>query len=291
MTKQIVEQIIIGVPSTDGAGVKLLRVLHGPAMQRRLDPWLMLDYFSSDVPEDYLAGFPDHPHRGFETITIMLEGRMLHRDSRGNQGLLQAGDVQWMSAARGIVHSEMPQQEAGRLAGFQLWLNLPASHKMQDARWQDIKASSIPRWEDGRSGFLRLIAGHLPHQLGAFTCVSAHQQGPLEQHLSFPMIIHGELGSPQPGDGSLEIPVSKGHHAFIYMINDGLTVDHQKVAGGAMAVISPQVDRLTVGGHGAFLYASAKPIGEPIAQMGPFVMNTQEELMQALEDYQRGRLG
>ncbi|NCV59241.1 MAG: hypothetical protein EBW47_10685, partial [Betaproteobacteria bacterium] len=180
---------------------------------------------------------------------------------------------------------------AGRLAGFQLWLNLPASHKMQDARWQDIKASSIPRWEDGRSGFLRLIAGHLPHQLGAFTCVSAHQQGPLEQHLSFPMIIHGELGSPQPGDGSLEIPVSKGHHAFIYMINDGLTVDHQKVAGGAMAVISPQVDRLTVGGHGAFLYASAKPIGEPIAQMGPFVMNTREAVLQAVHDYQTGRLG
>ena len=287
----MIEQVIQGVPSTDGAGVKLLRVLHGPQMQRRLDPWLMLDYFSSDVPDDYLAGFPDHPHRGFETITIMLEGRMLHRDSRGNEGLLQAGDVQWMSAARGIVHSEMPQQAHGRLAGFQLWLNLPASHKMQDPQWRDINASLMPRWEDGNGGFLRLIAGNLPTQLGEFSCVTAHLPGPLEQKLSDPVIIHGELSVNQQTSGSLELPVSKGHNAFIYMIKDGLMIGEQALPGSSMAVLSPQTDCLDLRGKGAFLYVSAKPIGEPIAQMGPFVMNTRQELMQAVEDYQSGRLG
>jgi redox-sensitive bicupin YhaK (pirin superfamily) len=290
VNKAVVEQLIKAMPSTDGAGVKLLRALHGPSMQRRLDPWLMLDYFSSDKPDDYLAGFPDHPHRGFETITIMLEGRMLHRDSRGNQGLLEPGDVQWMRAARGIVHSEMPQQVSGRLAGFQLWLNLPASHKMSEAQWRDIDASLIPRWEHPKGHFLRLIAGELPKQLDQFRCVDDHSIGPLEQSLSEPMILHGEFVSALQADEALEISISQDHNAFIYMIHDGLIINQQAVPGACMAVLSRQSDRLRLYGQGAFLLVSGRPINEPIAQMGPFVMNTRAELIQAVEDYQQGRL-
>ncbi|NBQ09273.1 MAG: pirin family protein [Betaproteobacteria bacterium] len=286
-----VEQIVQGVASTDGAGVKLLRVLHGASMQRRLDPWLMLDYFSSDQPDDYLAGFPDHPHRGFETITIMLEGRMLHRDSRGNEGLLEAGDVQWMRAARGIVHSEMPQQTQGRLAGFQLWLNLPASHKMLEPCWRDIAAADIPRWEDSHGGYLRLIAGALPERLGELCCMSETTIGPLVQTLSKPLIVHGRIAAKRQGDCDLEIPVPRGHHALIYMIDDGLVIDEQALPAGSMAVLSNDGDGLRLAGAGSFLLVSGQPIGEPIVQMGPFVMNTREAVLQAVHDYQTGRLG
>jgi redox-sensitive bicupin YhaK (pirin superfamily) len=306
------EQRHPGTPTSDGAGVKLLRALHGTAMQRRLDPWLMLDYFASDQPNDYIAGFPDHPHRGFETITIMLEGRMLHRDSRGNQGLLEPGDVQWMSAARGLVHSEMPQQDNGRLAGYQLWINLPARHKMDEPRWQDIPSSRIPRLEDGTGGWIRLIAGSIPRHCFvphrpdeapgpsetpqaalAFTHatasaeVTARMKGPLVQPLTSPVIVEGRL-TPQ---ADLMLPLPGSHNAFIFALQEGLRVNAQALAAQTLGVLGNEGDHVRLSGEGRFLLAAARPLNEAIAQMGPFVMNTREELMQALHDYQSGRLG
>lgn len=311
-----------GVPTSDGAGVKLLRVVHGAAVQRRLDPWLMLDYFASDRPDDYIAGFPDHPHRGFETITIMLEGRMLHRDSRGNQGLLEPGDVQWMSAARGLVHSEMPQQSHGRLAGYQLWINLPARHKMDPPRWQDIPAHRIPRREDGAGGWVRLIAGTLPSQCfapaqpdgsGALdpagtlpVCAeedapSAHSlapadvgyrdcaplEGPLVQPLTAPVLIEGCL-SPHY---HFLLPLPPQVNAMVFALHAGVRVGEQALEAQTLAVLSNDGDHVRLSGQGRFLLAAAHPLRESIAQMGPFVMNTREELMQALHDYQSGALG
>jgi len=306
------EQCHPGIPTSDGAGVKLLRVLHGAALQRRLDPWLMLDYFASDQPSDYLAGFPDHPHRGFETITIMLEGRMLHRDSRGNQGLLEPGDVQWMSAARGLVHSEMPQQHNGRLAGYQLWINLPARHKMDEPRWQDIPSSRIPRLEDGAGGWLRFIAGSVARDCLASHCpnpapslsrapqaardfthpaasaeVPARMEGPLVQPLTSPVIVEGRLTP----EADLVLPLPASHNALVFALQDGLRVNAQALAAHTLGVLGNDGDHVRVSGEGRFLLAAARPLNETIAQMGPFVMNSREELMQALHDYQSGRLG
>lgn len=291
------EQCYPGMPTSDGAGVKLLRVLHGAALQRRLDPWLMFDYFASDRADDYIAGFPDHPHRGFETITIMLEGRMLHRDSRGNQGVLEPGDVQWMSAARGLVHSEMPQQDRGKLAGYQLWINLPARHKMDEPRWQDIPASRIPRIEDGEGSHLRLIAGRIPPdcfgadrdsaQLREVRAQDAWLEGPLQQPLTEPILVEGHL---RPGS-RLRLPLPASHHAMVFALADGLFVNRQRLAAQALGVLGNTGDHVCLSGEGGFLVAAGRPLHESIAQMGPFVMNTREELMQALHDYQSGALG
>ena len=281
-----VERIVQGQPTSDGDGVKLTRVLTQP-LQKRLDPFLMLDAFGSDAAADYIGGFPNHPHRGFETVTIMLAGRMKHRDSVGNVGVLGPGSVQWMTAGRGIIHSEMPEQEQGRMSGFQLWVNLAAKDKMQAPAYRDVASDDVPAYVLDNGVRVRVIAGTSHGVAGA---VSRPGTEPLCLDIRLP-----------PGTGfDAQIPV--GHNAFIYCHGGG-TVHVGDVAGAAV-----ESDRLAIlandaGADGVRLIAPAgqseasrvllvagRPLNEPIAQYGPFVMNTQRELEQALADYQSGVL-
>ena len=273
-----VERLVTGQATSDGAGVKLTRVLTQP-LQRRLDPFLMLDAFGSDQPGDYIAGFPDHPHRGFETITYMIAGRMRHRDSAGNQGLLSNGGVQWMTAGRGVVHSEMPEQEAGLMEGFQLWLNLAQADKMQPPAYRDIPSAQIPEWQ-GDGATVRVIAGHSHGVAGA---VQRPQTEPLY------LDIHLAPGA------SFEQMVPPGHNAFVYVYRGALDIQGTAVPVQRMALLAQDPDadgvRLQAGAlpTRALLIAGA-PLNEPIAQHGPFVMNTREQLHQAVQDFQAGRL-
>jgi redox-sensitive bicupin YhaK (pirin superfamily) len=273
-----VERLVAGQATSDGAGVKLTRVLT-QTLQRRLDPYLMLDAFGSDKADDYIAGFPDHPHRGFETVTYMLEGRMRHRDSAGNEGLLGNGGVQWMTAGRGVVHSELPEQEEGRMEGFQLWLNLPAKDKMREPWYRDIESREIPEFErDGVT--VRVIAGESHGVAGA---VQREQTEPLylDLHLA-------------PGT-SFEQALPDTHNAFVYVYRGGLRFDTGcLVPAQRMAILAntPGSDgvRLTAGEEPTrAILIAGKPLNEPIAQYGPFVMNTQAELMQAVRDFQAGK--
>jgi len=274
-----VERLVVGQPTSDGAGVKLTRVLTQP-LQRRLDPFLMLDAFGSDKADDYIAGFPDHPHRGFETVTYMLEGRMRHRDSAGNEGLLGNGGVQWMTAGRGVIHSELPEQEDGRMEGFQLWLNLPGKDKMRAPWYRDIPSAEIP--EVSGEGFTaRVIAGE-----------SHGVQGAVQREYTEPtyLDIHLTAGA------SFEQPLPDTHNVFVYVYRGDLRFDTGcRVPATRMAIFAntPGSDglRLTAGEEGArLILVAGKPLGEPIAQYGPFVMNTQAELMQAVRDFQAGAL-
>lgn len=277
-----VEQLVTGERTSDGAGVKLTRVLSGPALQRRLDPFLMLDAFGSDEAADYIAGFPDHPHRGFETVTYMIAGRMRHRDSAGHEGLLTNGSVQWMTAGRGLVHSELPEQEEGRMEGFQLWLNLPSHAKLCEPWYRDIATEDIPEftWEGVR---VRVIGGASHGVTGAVQ--RAHTE---------PIYLDIHLASGQ----TFEQPLPPGHNAFLYIYRGEARVggaDAATVATGRMAILAnePQADgvRLQAGDTPArVLLIAGQPLNEPIAQYGPFVMNTREELYQAIEDFNAGRL-
>lgn len=266
--------------TSDGAGVKIRRSL-GQTQQARLDPFLMLDEFFSDNPADYLAGFPSHPHRGFETVTYMLDGHMLHEDHLGNRGDLRSGDVQWMTAGRGIIHSEMPQQKQGRMRGFQLWINLPAAEKMKPAGYRDIKAADIPvlDWHTGVK--VKLIAGTLAS--GAEKHAGAVTGGATE-----PLYAHLTL---EPG-AQAELPVSASHQAFVYAIEGEAHIGSRAVPAHTAAILGDG-DRLTLqaGQQGAeLLLLAGKPLREPVVQYGPFVMNTAEEIEQALRDYRDGRL-
>lgn len=277
MTIRTLQRVIPSVAASDGAGVKLRRSL-GSGQFARHDPWLMLDEFYSDDPKDYLAGFPNHPHRGFETITYMLDGHMRHEDSSGNRGDLGPGDVQWMTAARGIIHSEMPQQAEGRMRGFQIWLNLPAKEKMKPAAYRDIKGDSIP--VVSREGAkVKVIAG----SFGGKT-------GPIHGLSTEPLILDLRL---EPG-ASLEVPVSAGHNAFLYAYEGEARVGSEKKAiphRAAGLLSDGDGVRLEAAGQGArVMLLAAKPIGEPIVQYGPFVMNSREEIEQAILDYQSGEL-
>ncbi|MFO1320548.1 MAG: pirin family protein [Burkholderiales bacterium] len=273
-----VERIVVGQPTTDGAGVKLTRVLTH-ALQRRLDPFLMLDAFGTDNPDDYIAGFPSHPHRGFETVTYMIAGRMRHRDSGGNEGLLTNGGVQWMTAGRGVIHSELPEQEEGAMEGFQLWLNLPAKDKMIPAWYRDFPTDQIPEWKaDGVTA--RVIAGESHGVRGAMTR-DATQPLYLDIHLA-------------PG-ARFEQALPAGHNAFIYVYRGKLALGDTVVPVQRMAILANTADSDGVAMHAAgeptrALLIAGRPLDEPIAQYGPFVMNTQAELRQAVEDYQGGRL-
>ena len=273
-----VERLVTGVATSDGAGVKLTRVLT-QTLQRRLDPFLMLDAFGSDQPGDYIAGFPDHPHRGFETITYMIAGRLRHRDSAGNEGLLSNGGVQWMTAGRGVIHSELPEQEAGLMEGFQLWLNLHSADKMQAPGYRDIPSAQIPEWQ-GQGSTVRVIAGHSHGVAGA---VWRPQTEPLY------LDIHLAPGA------SFEQPLPPGHNAFVYVYRGALDIAGHAVALQRMAILAqdPAADgvHLQAGSEPsrALLIAGA-PLNEPIAQHGPFVMNTREQLYQAMQDFQAGRL-
>lgn len=272
-----VERIVTGTATSDGAGVKLTRVLTQD-LQRRLDPFLMLDAFGTDNPGDYIGGFPDHPHRGFETITYMLAGRMRHRDSAGNQGLLQSGGVQWMTAGRGVIHSEMPEQESGRMEGFQLWLNLPAAEKMRAPWYRDIADAEIPSLRTADGVTVRLIAGD-----------SHGSSGAMQRETTQPLYLDLHM----PAGSSFEQPLPGSHNAFAYVYRGALEIGTRQVEQRQMAVLANGGDgvRLRAAADGArVLLIAGQPLNEPIAQCGPFVMNTNEQIFQAVQDYQAGRL-
>lgn len=273
-----IRELIQGQPTKDGAGVKLNRIF-SPAQYRMLDPFLLLDEFSSADPNDYLAGFPEHPHRGFETVTYMLEGHMLHQDHLGNRGDLRAGDVQWMTAGRGIIHSEMPQQSHGRMHGFQLWLNLPAAEKMSPARYRDIRATDIPAVALGTQGVVKILAGTAKLAEGEFT-------GPVTGITTDPLYLDLEL----PAGISFTQPIKPGYSAFIYVYAGGARVANTALERGQAAILD-EGDHVVIDGGmgGRLLLLAAKPIHEPIVQYGPFVMNNQAQIRQALEDYHNGR--
>jgi len=272
-----VERLIEGVATSDGAGVKLTRVLTGK-LQRRLDPFLMLDAFGSDDPDDYIAGFPDHPHRGFETITYMLAGRMRHRDSAGHEGLLQSGGVQWMTAGRGVIHSEIPEQEQGVMEGFQLWLNLPAQNKMTDPWYQDFQSASIPEYVTEQGVSVRVIAGASHGVTGAVT-----------RQVTEPIYLDVHL--PAGTNFSTMIPV--GHNAFIYVYRGSAQIGETRVDSQRMGILSNDdgADEVSISADSAtrLILVAGKPLNEAIVQYGPFVMNTQQEISQALDDFRQGR--
>jgi redox-sensitive bicupin YhaK (pirin superfamily) len=267
-----------GRPTSDGAGVRMTRVIGTPALDH-FDPFLLLDEFRSDNPDDYIAGFPDHPHRGFETVTYMLAGNMKHGDNQGNTGMLGPGSVQWMTAGRGIVHSEMPQQENGLMWGFQLWVNLPASDKMTMPRYQDIQGDEIPETEVAPGVRARVIAGELAGVKGAVTKVATE---PVYYDLHF------DAGA------SLTVPLPESHNAFLYVYQGAMQAGPEAtpVDRGELALLShgDSVELLAGEEPSRLILVAGKPLNEPIARYGPFVMNTTDELKQAFYDYQNGRL-
>ena len=271
-----VERVMAGMPTSDGAGVKLTRVLTQP-LQRRLDPFLMLDAFGTDNPEDYIAGFPDHPHRGFETVTYMIAGRMRHRDSAGHEGLLQNGGVQWMTAGRGVVHSELPEQEEGRMEGFQLWLNLPARDKMRAPWYRDFQAGDIPQLTTPEGVTVRVIAGE-----------SQGVKGAMQREVTEPLYLDLEI----PAGASFAQPIPAGHNAFAYVYRGEVEIEGTPVAAQRMALLANdrEADGVVVRATrpARALLIAGKPLGEPIAQYGPFVMNTEGEIRRAILDYQAG---
>ena len=281
-----VERVLRGQPTSDGAGVKLTRVLTQP-LQKRLDPFLMLDAFGSETASDYIGGFPDHPHRGFETVTIMLAGRMRHRDSVGNVGLLEPGSVQWMTAGRGIIHSEMPEQEQGRMAGFQLWVNLAAKDKMTAPTYRDIAPDDVPEFTLANGVTVRVIAGAANDVAGA---VSRPTTEPLCLDITLP-----------PG-AEFDAQIPAGHNAFIYCHGgSGMRVggeDGTVVESDRMAILGNEAGadgvRLSASvapaGAARVLLVAGRPLNEAIVQYGPFVMNSTREIEQAVADFQRGVL-
>ncbi len=272
-----VEQIVKGQLTSDGAGVKLTRVL-GHQLQRRLDPFLMLDAFGSDDPDDYIAGFPDHPHRGFETVTYMLAGRMRHRDSAGHEGLLQTGGVQWMMAGQGVIHSEIPEQEDGVMEGFQLWLNLPARTKMTPAWYRDIPSAQIPEYTTPEGTSVRVIAGSSNGVAGA---VQREDTEPLYLDITL------------PAGGVFAATIPASHNAFVFVYRGSAKLGGKPLGSGSMGILSNEAgaDGVQINSEtGAKLILIAgKPLNEPIVQYGPFVMNTQQEIFQAISDFREGR--
>ena len=279
------EALVAGTPTKDGAGVKLRRVLT-QQWQQRLDPFLMLDHFGSDQPDDYIAGFPDHPHRGFETITLMLAGRMRHRDSAGHEGVIDHGGVQWMTAARGIIHSETPEQTEGQMDGFQLWLNLHSTDKMGPVAYRDIQDSDIPRWQQ-QGVTVRVIAGQCHGVMGA-----------VQRPKTTPLILDIQLNAGTSFQHTLQPTLN----AFLYIHSGQLSIQnslpeqgrHPPIPSHFMAVLSthPEHDGIAVQATEAtrFILVAGQPLHESIAQQGPFIMNTRDELRQAVFDYHTGRL-
>ncbi len=273
-----VERLISGQPTSDGAGVKLTRVLTND-LQQRLDPFLMLDAFGSDQADDYIAGFPDHPHRGFETVTYMIAGRMRHRDSAGNEGLLENGGVQWMTAGRGVIHSELPEQEEGLMEGFQLWLNLPAARKMQAPWYRDFKSPELPRLRTAEGADVTVIAGQ-----------SAGTAGAVQREVTEPLYLDIHL----PAGAHFEQALPASHNAFIYVYRGQVQLGGQTVPIQKMAILANDAGsdgvRVQADQDSRLLLIAGKPLREPIVQYGPFVMNTRDELVQAVEDFQAGRM-
>jgi redox-sensitive bicupin YhaK (pirin superfamily) len=271
-----IERIEQGIATSDGAGVSLTRVLTGK-LQRRLDPFLMLDAFGSDDPDEYIAGFPDHPHRGFETITYMLAGRMRHSDSAGHEGLLENGGMQWMIAGRGAIHSEMPEQEDGVMEGFQLWLNLPASNKMAAPWYKDFPTTEIPEYSTLDGVTVRVIAGSSNGVAGAMI-----------REITEPLYLDIHI----PAGTSFTTAVPATHNAFIYVYRGAVKIGDIQVESQRMGILSntPGAEGLTLTAaeDARLILVAGKPLNEPIVQYGPFVMNTQQEIHQALDDYRNG---
>ncbi|TKR33719.1 pirin family protein [Luteimonas gilva] len=274
-----IARVVRGQAASDGAGVKLTRVIGGHVLPD-LDPFLLLDEFGTDRAEDYIAGFPEHPHRGFETVTYMLDGRMRHRDNHGNEGLLVPGSVQWMTAGRGLVHSEMPEQQEGRMRGFQLWVNLPAKDKMTEPRYQEFAPERIPVATPAAGVAVKVIAGEV-----------GDVRGPIEQPATSPVYLDIGLAP----NAAWEYGLPSGHNAFAYVFEGAATLGQGEEArplathelgilGGGDAL------RVEAGSEGArLILVAGRPLREPVARHGPFVMNTRQELMQAFVDFQEGR--
>jgi quercetin 2,3-dioxygenase len=276
-----VQRVLPGLPTTDGAGVQLTRIIGQPLL-RNLDPFLLLDRFHSDDPGAYIAGFPDHPHRGFETVTVMLHGRMRHRDSRGNAGLIEGGGAQWMTAARGIVHSEMPEQTRGLMSGYQLWVNLPARQKMSAPAYQDLAPGTIGEVPLDRSGSrLRVIAGD-----------AGGGRGPVRARPTEPLLLTLALEDDHP----FELALPPGHTAFACVsygeVEIGPDGGSTTVAAHQLALLGPgnRLRARATNRRSALLIAAARPLHEPIVQRGPFVMNSEAEIQQAWADYRAGLL-
>ena len=272
-----IEQLVLGVETSDGAGVSLTRVL-GQTLQKRLDPFLMMDAFGSDDPDDYIAGFPDHPHRGFETITYMIAGRMLHRDSAGHEGLLESGGVQWMVAGAGVIHSEIPQQKEGVMRGFQLWLNLPAAEKMSQPWYRDFTAEDLPSFTTDEGVRVIVIAGR-----------SHGVKGAVERPVTEPLYLDLHL----PESAQIQQPLPSQHNAFVYVYEGSVEVGGRPVRAGQMAILgnADEADGviLQAGQASRALLIAGKPLNERVVQYGPFVMNSEDEIHQAFADYRAGK--
>lgn len=267
-----------GMPTTDGDGVKMTRII-GTTEFNVLDPFLLLDAFESDQPQDYIGGFPSHPHRGFETVTYLLAGRMRHKDSAGNEGVIEAGGIQWMTAGRGIVHSEMPEQENGLLMGFQLWVNLPAKMKMSEPSYQEFPPAGVPLEQHENGTEVRVISG----------ITGLGTEGPVHNAHVKPTYLDVSL----PAGESFRQEVAGDDNAFVFLIDGELTIGAQgKILNlRILAVLGegPTI-QVTAGAEGArFLLVAAQPLREPVARGGPFVMNTKEEIRQAFDDYKHNR--
>jgi redox-sensitive bicupin YhaK (pirin superfamily) len=279
VVSRTIESLITGQATSDGAGVKLTRVVTQD-LQRRLDPFLMLDAFGSDNPNDYIAGFPDHPHRGFETVTYMIAGRMLHRDSAGHEGLLENGGVQWMTAGKGVIHSEIPQQEDGVMEGFQLWLNLPGRDKMNEPWYKDFANKELPQFVTKSGVAVTVIAGKCNEVKGAVTR-EATQPLYLDLHL--------------PKGTYYEQVLPPDHNAFLYVYRGEIRIAGKTVPMQRMAILANDAaaDGVVIEctADAKALLLAGKPLNEPIVQYGPFVMNTQREIQHAINDFRAGRLG
>ncbi|HUK03223.1 MAG TPA: pirin family protein [Steroidobacteraceae bacterium] len=284
MNNRTVSRVVRGMPTSDGAGVKLTRVIGQPQLSE-LDPFLLLDEFGTDNPGDYIAGFPEHPHRGFETVTYMLDGRMRHRDNHGHEGILGPGSVQWMTAGRGIVHSEMPEQQEGRMRGFQLWLNLPARDKMTEPKYQEYGPEKIPLAQPSSGVTVRVIAGEVGDTVG-----------PIRQPATDPTYLDIELA---PG-ALYAHALPEEHSAFLYVYEGSALVGpesnrsrvgtHDLAVLGAGSGVQIQAPQAVSGSAPTrAILVAGRPLKEPVARYGPFVMNTREELIRAFDDLQQGR--
>ena len=280
MTERTVERVVTGRPTSDGGGVRLTRVV---SPEQGLDPFLLLDEFDSSTAGDYIAGFPAHPHRGFETVTYMLDGHMLHEDHLGNRGDLTAGAVQWMTAGRGIIHSEMPQQAAGRMRGFQLWINLASTEKMQPAKYRDLRPEEIPGVEfDGAR--VRVVAGNFEPLTPAGTAVA----GPVGERRTAPLYLDVAVEAGK----RVEFATPAGHRMLAYAFEGTPTVGGKALAKGQLGILTPGTTLAieASGGAARVLVIGGAPLREPVVHYGPFVMNSEAEIRQAISDYQSGRL-
>lgn len=269
----MIKRVERGVPVSDGAGVRLNRIIGRPGLQQ-IDPFLMLDEFRSDDPDDYIAGFPPHPHRGFETVTYLVKGGFRHEDSRGNSGELTEGSVQWMTAGSGIIHSEMPTQVDGMIWGFQLWLNLPSEHKMTEPRYQDLASDAMPT---------------VPTEFGSVKIISGQYQSKTGIAKTFYPVIYFDVRVEQ--GKTFRFDLLDENHSFLYLFMGEAIINEQHIESGHLLELTGGELVVKAEQESGFILASAKPIGEPVARYGPFVMNTADEINQAIADYQNGLMG